>query len=409
MNIVHIQTGLPTSGNAPYRLHKVLLEEGFGSSMLMLTSSRPIDKFLRNVNNPFKNIKIYTERRIESLLLRKQIKGTYLFSYPLMGYNLSRDSAILNADLIILHWSIGGLLNFDGYKRLLKLGKPILFFLHDMWTITGGCHHSFECEKYKTHCGCCPMFSTSKVKDLAYKQFEKKKALFDAFDNVSFAAPSLWLFQCMMEASLTKNKQLFHLPNVINRDVFKPFDKKVAKAILNIDPSKKVITFGAKTGTSSKFKGWSYLKDALQILKESSPKTDYIALIFGSEYDQETDNCVPYETIFTGLIFDDHTLNIIYNATDVFVTPTLADNFPSTVLESQSCNTPVVAFNVGGLPDLIDHKENGYLAQYKDHVDLYNGIKFCLENNIKGYLKDELSPETVFEKYKSVFVKLTEE
>ena len=212
----------------------------------------------------------------------------------------------------------------------------------------------------------------------------------------------------MSDASITKDKKKFHLPNIINNEVFKPFDKKIAKQILNIDSTKKVITFGAKTGTSSPFKGWLYLKSALSILKDKNPDSDYIALIFGSDYDDETARGVPFDTVFTGFLFDDQALNIIYNATDVFVTPTLADNFPSTVLESQCCGTPVVAFNVGGLPDLIDHKKNGYLVNYLDSEDLANGVKFCLDNNLKGYLKENLNPKNVIEQYKTVFIELIE-
>ena len=403
MKVLHIQTGLPTSGNAIFRLHQALLGEGYDSSLLMLTSSRPVDGFVNTISDPFKNFRVVANQKIESYLLRNKIKGSYAFSYPKLGYDLTKNRLLLDADISVLHWSIGGLLTIDGYRKIAKLGKPVLFFMHDMWSITGGCHHSFDCAQYEDHCGNCAMFINPKLKDITYQQFEKKRKLYSEFDNIFFASPSTWLSNCIKKAALTHNKETFHLPNLINQNVFRPFAKGTAKGILNISTKKIVITFGAKSGAESRFKGWSYMKEALNLLRDRNPEVEYLALVFGSEYDQKIVDGVPFETKFTGYLFDDYALNIVYNATDVFVTPTLADNFPSTVLESMSCNTPVVAFNVGGLSDMIVHKENGYLARYLDVNDLTEGIEFCINNGIKGFLKKELNPAIVLEKYKSAF------
>ncbi len=102
-------------------------------------------------------------------------------------------------------------------------------------------------------------------------------------------------------------------------------------------------------------------------------------MIFGGGYNKEIADTVPFKTRFMGFLKDEYSTVLVYNAIDVFVTPSLADNFPTTVLECQACGTPVVGFEVGGIPEIIKHKENGYLAKYKDADDLANGIRFCLE------------------------------
>ena len=108
-------------------------------------------------------------------------------------------------------------------------------------------------------------------------------------------------------------------------------------------------------------------------------------LIFGNGYSKEIAESVPFKIKFMGFLRDEYSTILAYNAADVFIAPSLADNLPTTVLESLSCGTPVVGFDVGGIPDMIKNKENGYLANYRDANDIYEGIKFCLENKLIGY------------------------
>jgi glycosyltransferase involved in cell wall biosynthesis len=122
-------------------------------------------------------------------------------------------------------------------------------------------------------------------------------------------------------------------------------------------------------------------------------------LIFGDGYNKAIADAAPFRTRFMGFLKDELSTVLVYNATDVFVTPSLADNFPTTVLECQACGTPVVGFDVGGIPDMIKHKDNGYLAKYKDADDLANGIKFCLETKIKGRLLPEFEKNILLKKH----------
>jgi glycosyltransferase involved in cell wall biosynthesis len=203
------------------------------------------------------------------------------------------------------------------------------------------------------------------------------------YDNLYFVSPSNWLYQCAQQSRLTQNKQVFHIPNVLNRDVFKPFDKKVAKEILNIPKDERVIIFGA-TSVLNPYKGWEYLKSALNLLYNQQKYPNTTVLIFGTGNNKEISETIPFTTRFLGKLHDEYTIALAYNAADVMVAPSLADNLPYTIFEALACGTPVVASNIGGIPDLIEHKVNGYLATPQNAEDLAKGITFCLENDLEA-------------------------
>jgi glycosyltransferase involved in cell wall biosynthesis len=277
--------------------------------------------------------------------------------------------------------------------------------MHDMWNITGGCHHSFTCEKYKSHCFDCPMLPTKKTKDLSFKGFEKKLNLYSKHNNLYFISPSKWLYECAKQSALTKNKPLFHIPNILEKTIFKPFDKAIAKKLLNLNPNEVVVAFGA-TSIDSPYKGWNYLLKALKILASESEFKKMSVIVFGGGYKKEIADEIPFQTMFTGYLRDEYSPVMVYNAADVFIAPSLADNLPTTVLESLNCGTSVVGFDVGGIPDMIKHKENGYIAKYKNADDIAEGIKFCINNKVKGYNLPEFETDSILEQHKSLFSKI---
>jgi len=396
LKVIHLQYGTNETsfGN---RLHKAFLRVGVGSHILSLFSDIKGSELVTNLGKRGRYIAKITTK-IESYLTRDTKEEYGKFSYPIFGSDISNNDHVRDADVIYIHWVLNGFLNLDSMEKLFQLGKPIIFFLHDMWTITGGCHHSFSCDKYKTECNNCPFFPEDKVKDLAYKEFYKKQKLFNKYDNLHFVSPSKWLFNCSNKSALTKNKPTFLIPNYLDDQMFKPFDKKIAKKIMNIDGDKTVIAFGA-VYVDSPYKGWNYLQQALELLEKDEKYNNFHILIFGSGYNKDIAERIPFRTTFAGFLSSDYALNLMYNAADVFVAPSLADNLPYTVLESLSCGTPVVAFKTGGIPDLIKHKANGYLADYKNSQDLAKGIKYCIDNNVPGYALPDFEGDLVIGKH----------
>jgi glycosyltransferase involved in cell wall biosynthesis len=384
LKVIHLQNSTESAGGVVPKLHNAFLESGIDSTILSL---KPCANDINQIFHlgRFPNIIAKLENRLHSFLSRTNKEQFGLYSYSILGTNVSNNKQILDADIIYLHWIQGGFLNLRNVEQLAKLKKPIIFFMHDMWTITGGCHYSFSCEKYKSRCSECQVFSSHKKNDWSTKGFDRKLRLYSKYDNFYFVTPSRWLHDCVKQSPLTKNKSVFCIPNIVDISIFKPFDKIIAKQILNLNVNNPVIAFGA-VSINSPYKGWGYFKRALEILKADSGFENITILLFGGDFNKQMANEIPFDIKYMGFLRDEYSMALLYNAADVFVAPSLTDNLPTTVLQSLGCGTPVVGFDIGGIPDMISHLSNGYLAKYKNPEDLSNGIKYCLNKKITGYM-----------------------
>ena len=276
----------------------------------------------------------------------------------------------------------GGFLNIKEIGRILSLDKPIVWRLSDMWPFTGGCHYSNGCEKYMSKCVRCPQLDYSAKFDLAKSIFKKKLKRFDT-KNLTVVAPSKWIAQSAAKSFLFKTARIEIIPTGVDIKIFKPIDKDIARELLNLPKDKTLILSGAIGGFKNKRKGGEFLLDALRIIEKDRKDIDLVH--FGSEL-------VPYQfkkikTWPQGHVSDDLILAIIYSACDVFVAPSVEENLANTVLESISCGTPVVCFDIGGMPDAILHLKNGYLAKPFDVKDLSEGISWIINNDNKNELK----------------------
>lgn len=399
--VVQIQYSTESGGSSAYRLQRAFLEEGIESSIISLQQ----DSFSKDRINYLgikPSIISKLDTRLQTRLIHSKLEEPGLFSYPILGTNIARLDEFKDADYIYIHWALNGFLNLNSFKQIAKTGKPVIIIMHDMWSITGGCHYSFECEKYLTGCSECPMFIKAKKNDFSKKGFDSKLKLYAKYDNLFFVSPSKWLYECAKKALLTKDKPVFYIPNALDNTIFKPSDKKAARQILNIDPDDTIIAFGATSVNSSR-KGWAYLQKALEILHAENQLKNISVVVFGSGNNKKVADSIPFKTKFMGYLMDEYSTALVYNAADVFIVPSVADNQPTTVQESLSSGTPVVGFEVGGIPDMISHKENGYLAKYKDAADLAEGIKYCLQNNLKGYTLPGFKPVDVVNKHRALF------
>jgi glycosyltransferase involved in cell wall biosynthesis len=396
--VLQLQYGC-SSASPANRLNRAFIEAGIESEILVLHPDKnesqgvlvmgKMDRLYSRINNS-----------VESYLTKNMLSSYGKFSYPVLGSNVSERKEVREADVIYVHWILNGFLSIQSLEKLAQLQKPLIFVMHDMWSITGGCHHSFDCKKYIIQCQNCQFFDNNKVKDLSYRGFNKKHDLYSKFQNLYFVSPSKWLYDCAQKSGLLNYKPIFHIPNIIDRSLFKPFSRKVARKILNLESKKHIIAFGAMS-INSPYKGWEYLKMALKILYESGSREIQI-VVFGSDFNSEISKSIPFETRFMGFVDIEYATSVIYNAADVFVAPSLADNLPYTILESLCCGTSVTAFNVGGIPELIEHKKNGYLANYKDAEDLAVGIQFCLDNRIKGYALPQFDGTVIMNQHKEL-------
>lgn len=401
--IVQIQKSARSAASSALRLHKAFLERGLNSYILSLFQDENDDE---RIFYPGRFSRLFTmvNDKINLFLTGKTRKEYGLFSYTFLGIDITKLRHVKEADVIFIHWVQGEFMSISAYRKLAKLGKPIIVVMHDMWTFTGGCHHSFSCEKYKSKCFDCQVFADNRTYDMSKKGFQAKKKLFQSYDNFTFVSPSKWLQSCAKESSILNAKALYAIPNIVDNNLFKPIVKSVARQIIDVDVNATVIAFGA-VSVKSPYKGWDYLKKALEMLSRDLLSENILLLVFGKGMSDEMADSIPFRKRFMGYLKDEISLALVYNAADVFVTPSLADNLPTTVLESLACGTPVVSFKTGGIPEMIRHKENGYLADYMDAKDLSNGLKYCLESGLKGSLLPGFSREEVIREYIQVIGK----
>lgn len=285
----------------------------------------------------------------------------------------------LSPDVVNLHWISQEMISWN---EIAKIEAPIVWTMHDMWALTGGCHYAYGCQNYLTHCGNCPQLKSSKERDISYKVFDKKRELLRR-KKISIITSSQWLHDCFKSSPLYKETSISIVPNPINTNIFKPLNKEASRKILNLPSDKKLILFLAFSATSDTRKGVQFFPEMLEHLSNIY-NTNELELVIVGASDNNGSIQTEYKLNFFGVVNDDWTLALLYSACDTMVAPSTEENLSSAVMESMACATPVVAFNIGGMPDMIKHKTNGYLATAFDAKDLAKGLQFVMEENSLG-------------------------
>lgn len=281
----------------------------------------------------------------------------------------------ISPDVLNLHWVNDG---FMSISTLPKFKYPLVWTLHDMWPFCGGEHYVGDSIRYKEG-----YLSENRPRnenrlDLHKRIWMRKKKYWSKLvSRMVIAAPSRWMARCAMESALLRDFRVEVLPNGIDHRRFCPVDHAVVRRILGFPLDKKLILFGAGSATSDKRKGYHLLVSAIKMLEKNTDLSDCELVIFGS--DSGADN-FKMKTHYLGVLADEISLALVYAASDVFVAPSIEDNLPNTVLESLSCGTPVVAFEIGGMPDMISHKKSGFLGSPFSIEELARGIGWVLGN-----------------------------
>lgn len=379
MKIVHLSTTEKRGGaaRAVNRLHRALLSEGVDSKMFVQerqTNSESVVVDSRKIQRVTRRLAFNIDDYCYKKFFYKENNG---FSIAWYGSTpVSRKKVLLESDIISLYWVCEGYLSISEIGRVLKMQKPILWRLSDMWPFTGGCHYSGGCQKYVSFCEDCPQCKKNWNYDLARSVFKKKLKHFYK-NHLTIVSPSDWLAEHAKKSVLFSGCKVKVIPSAVDTNIFHPVDRRLSRKFFKIGPQDLVILFGAISGFSNKRKGSAYLLEA--ILKISKNIKKNIKLImFGSEHSPTDFDDIEIKSL--GHLNDDISIVHAYSAASVFVAPSLEENLANTVLESLACGTPVVAFNIGGMPEALDHKINGYLAEPFDSNDLAEGIRWVLEH-----------------------------
>ncbi|MEZ7891948.1 MAG: glycosyltransferase family 4 protein [Candidatus Wallbacteria bacterium] len=299
---------------------------------------------------------------------------------PCFNDNINAAAEKILPDIIHLQWIGDG---FMAPETIKNFKKPVLMTLHDSGIFTGGCHFPLQCTRYQDSCGSCPALNSNNANDLSYQILKRKKnALLNS--KLTLVSPSRWMAECAKKSSLFCNADIEIIPNGIDLKIFKPLDKSYAKRVLSLPENKKILLFGALRYNDFPIKGYPFLISALQ--KLSCHKNEYEIATFGSAAKNDEIENLGFKTHSFGRLNDEISLALLYAAADIFITPSMTESFGLTALEAIACGTPVAAFAVGGIPDIIEDKFNGILAHPFDESELAAGIEWIIGYNDR-YLK----------------------
>jgi glycosyltransferase involved in cell wall biosynthesis len=409
MNILIISTSDLHGGAAiaSYRLLNALHTQGISAKMLVR------DKFSNNpfvikIGNSFQNKWNFYRERGE-IFLRNHLSKKYLFDVSIAntGISIVDLPEFREADIIHLHWINQGMLSINEIERIVASGKKIVWTMHDMWSFTGICHHAGECCRYEKSCGLCPYLVADSRNDLSNFVFRKKQKAYSQ-GKITFVACSEWLGNLAKKSALTENHSVVSIPNPIDTQIYQSKNKTEVRQQLNLPTDKKIILFAA-VKASDKRKGMDYLIEASRFLKSQSD--DLLFLIAGNN-GEEIEKKLALPAINAGYISPEK-MPDVYNAADVFVTPSLQENLPNTIMEAMSCGTPCVGFRIGGIPEMIDHQKTGYVAEYKNVEDLAKGICWTLfeansetlSANAREKVVKEYGQEKIAKRYIEIYKK----
>ena len=394
---------------AAYRLHRGLQEIGVDSKML-------VQNKLSGDHNAI---------GIEGNLTRKLVNFRETFdAWPVKFYRdrqgmfwpgwfpdrIKSKVSQIEPDVINLHWICRGYLQIE---TLAKFDKPLVWTFHDMWGFTGGCNYSEDCDRYTASCGNCPLLGSNMDCDLSRWVWQRKAKAWKNL-NLAIVTPSKWMAERARASSLFKEARVEVIPNGLDTQRYQPFDRSTARKLLKLPQDKQLVLFGAISATSDRRKGFHLLQPALQSLSQSGWHERIELVVFGSSQPSNPPN-LGFESHYLGKLGDDISLNLVYAAADVFVAPSIQDNLPNTVMEAIACGTPCVAFKIGGMPDMIEHQQNGYLAPAFEIEELGRGIAWVLENKerhqklcdrAREKAEQEFSQELMARRYSSLFAEL---
>jgi len=368
----------PSSGAAivMLRLHHGLRKIGIDSRILCANKKRESGDSIAIPRLP----------RLGSLLGKVTSRFGLNDVHCISSFKIRKNEAYSDADLLHIHSLHGGFFSYLALPTLTR-NKPVVFTLHDVWAFTGHCAISYDCDRWKTGCGKCPYPNASPAvrRDNTRLEWRLKNWVYSR-SNLTIVAPSRWLTE-QAKQSMLNRFPIYRIPHGVDCEVYRPLGSEQCRSLLGIPPGKKVLMFAA-LGLHYFDKGSDLLLRALQGLPESL-KTDAVLLLLGSggEMFAKADGL---EVFDLGYVSYDRIKATAYSAADLFISPSRTESFGLAILESMACGTPVVAFGVGGVPDLVRPGLTGYLAKPEDPQDLCKGIVQLLED---GSLRSHMSQQ----------------
>jgi glycosyltransferase involved in cell wall biosynthesis len=350
---------LSGAGIAARRIHQAVRSVGIDSRLAVARASAEVPDAIPLFSRSGRLLHSVRRATAKTLLSVAGADTSKTLSLNMLPSHLGAGLARFDADLVHLHW-IG--LEMIRVEEIAEIRKPLIWTLHDEWFNLGIDHYTNE-TSYDGLLGQLDRYARLRKK----KTWERTQPY--------IVCPSQWLARQVAASMIELQHRIEVIPNPVPIEIYKPADRHAARMHLGLRPNTPVIGVGSLNTLNDPRKGYRLLVDALAGFRELDSTLKPLLLVFGAEAKPAD---LPLAVHFAGTLIDDQALASTYAAMDVFVCPSLQENLPNTLAEALASGIPCVAFDVGGISDLIEHRRNGYLARSRDVRDLFEGIVHCL-------------------------------
>jgi glycosyltransferase involved in cell wall biosynthesis len=358
------------AARAAYRIHRALLASGVDSNLLVDSATSDdwtVEAALRTkAARRREHIRQYVADKARSLLTTA---NPVVHTPAIVSSGRPRQLNTSDCDVVHLHWLGAEMMSVADIGRL---RKPVAWTLHDMWAFCGAEHYANDYrwrEGYHKHNR--PAHESGF--DLNRWTWDRKRRHWTR--PMHIVAPSRWMAECVRSSALMADWPVHVIPNAIDTSRWRPIDQQLARDLLGLPRDVPLLLFGAMGGARDPRKGFDLLLAALAHLRGQLLGLELI--VFGQTEPRKAPD-MGFPVHYTGHLHDDLSLRALYSAANALVVPSRQDNLPNTAMEAQACGTPVVAFDIGGLSDIVTHQETGYLAGDMHATALAEGIHWTL-------------------------------
>lgn len=384
MRVLHLNTFDIEGGaaRAAWRLHQGLVANGVDSLMLVQTKTSGAASVLERdtpLARALAPCRPYAERL--PLLAYPGRPATH-WATEWLATRINRQIAQLKPDIIHLHWVCRGFMSLQDIGLLAQhTPARVVWTLHDSWAFTGGCHVPGSCTLFRKQCGKCPQLNSTREDDLSRWIWEQKDQHWPK-TPITVVTPSRWLAECARSSSLFRERPIEVIPNGIDTALYRPASREAARDAHSLPRDKKLILISAMNATLDANKGFAALEAALRQLSTAGWR-DRVELLVAGQCAPPTPVNAGVPVRFLGVIKDEHSMATVYAAADVTVMTSKQENLPNAVMESMACGTPVVAFAIGGLPQMVDEGVTGLLAPPDDSTALATALTTLLATDAR--------------------------